>query len=67
MKVKSSFGPNYNEFEIGEIVFLAQEKALKLSSGIEIKNFPLAYQTYGSLNADQSNAILICHALTGDQ
>ncbi len=67
MKVKSSFGPKYKEFEVGEIVFLAKEKALKLSNGTEIKNFPLAYQTYGELNADQSNAILICHALTGDQ
>ncbi len=67
MKVKSSFGPNYREFEIGEIVFLAQEKPLKLTNGAEIKNFPLAYQTSGKLNADKSNAILICHALTGDQ
>lgn len=67
MKVKSSFGPNYKEFEIGEIVFLAQETPLKLSCGAEIKNFPLAFQTYGKLNADKSNAILICHALTGDQ
>jgi len=67
MKIKSSFGPNYKEFEIGEIVFLAQKTPLKLSSGAEIKNFPIAYQTYGKLNADRSNAILICHALTGDQ
>jgi homoserine O-acetyltransferase/O-succinyltransferase len=67
MKVKSSFGPNYNEFEVGEIVFLAKDKPLKLSNGGEIKNFPLAYQTYGALNADKSNAILICHALSGDQ
>ena len=67
MKVKSSFGPGYKEFEIGEIVFLAKEKPLKLASGSEIKNFPLAFQTYGKLNADCSNAILICHALTGDQ
>jgi homoserine O-acetyltransferase len=67
MKVKSSFGPGYKEFEIGEIVFLAKEKPLKLTSGSEIKNFPLAFQTYGKLNADCSNAILICHALTGDQ
>lgn len=67
MKVKSSFGASYKEFEVGEIVFLAKEKPLKLSSGAEIKNFPVAYQTYGNLNADKSNAILICHALTGDQ
>ena len=67
MKVKSSFGPNYKEVEVGEVIFLAQEMALKLANGAEIKNFPLAYQTYGELNRDRSNAILICHALTGDQ
>ena len=67
MKVKSSFGPQYKTFEVGEIILLAQDKPLKLTSGAEIKNFPLAYQTYGKLNSDHSNAILICHALTGDQ
>jgi len=67
MKTKSSFGPQYKIFEIGEIVYLAKDKPLKLASGAEISNFPLAYQTYGELNADKSNAILICHALTGDQ
>jgi homoserine O-acetyltransferase len=64
---KASFGPSYKEFQVGEIVFLAKEKALKLSCGTEIKNFPLAFQTYGKLNESCSNAILICHALTGDQ
>jgi homoserine O-acetyltransferase len=67
MKIKSSFGTEYKEFEVGEIVFLAKEKPLLLSNGAKIKNFPLAYQTYGKLNEDKSNAILICHALTGDQ
>lgn len=67
MKIQSQFGPKQQTFEIGEIVFLAQEKPLKLSVGAEIKNFPIAFQTYGKLNADKSNAILICHALTGDQ
>jgi homoserine O-acetyltransferase len=67
MKLKSSFGPQYKEFEIGEIVFVAKEKPLILTNGTAVKNFPLSYQTYGRLNADKSNAILICHALTGDQ
>ena len=34
--------------------------------GGSIPNFTLRYETYGTLNADKSNAILICHALTGD-
>jgi homoserine O-acetyltransferase len=67
MKVKSCFGPNFKEYEIGEIVFLGKKHPLKLSCGVKISNFPIAYQTYGTLNEDRSNAILICHALTGDQ
>ena len=43
------------------------EEALKLDCGKEISNFPLAYETYGNLNEKKDNAILIFHALTGDQ
>ena len=67
MKVKSKFGPKYQEFEIGNIVYLAKDKPLKLQNGSNISNFPISYQTYGKPNKDKSNAILICHALTGDQ
>jgi len=42
-------------------------KPLKLDCGKIINNFPLAYETYGNLNAKKDNAILIFHALTGDQ
>ena len=42
-------------------------KSLKLDCGKEISNFPLAYETYGNLNEKRDNAILIFHALTGDQ
>lgn len=37
-----------------------------LERGGQLENFTLAYETYGRLNADKSNAVLICHALSGD-
>ena len=43
------------------------EKSLKLDCGQVIDNFHLAYETYGELNKDKDNAILVFHALTGDQ
>jgi homoserine O-acetyltransferase len=39
------------------------EAALPLQSGASIRDYHLAYETYGKLNADTSNAVLICHAL----
>ena len=36
---------------------------LPLQSGAQIRGYQLAYETYGTLNADKSNAVLICHAL----
>jgi homoserine O-acetyltransferase len=39
---------------------------LPLRNGAVLPNFTLAYETYGTLNADRSNVILICHALSGD-
>ncbi len=48
------------------IVFDA-DRPLKLDAGVELAPFQIAYQTYGTLNAARSNAVLLCHALTGDQ
>ncbi len=43
------------------------DKALRLDSGTVLDPWQIAYETYGALNEDRSNAILVCHALTGDQ
>ncbi|WP_313079162.1 homoserine O-acetyltransferase [Pulveribacter sp.] len=38
-------------------------QALPLACGASIRDYTLAYETYGQLNADKSNAVLVCHAL----
>ena len=40
---------------------------MRLDSGQSIGPFTAAYTTCGDLNSDKSNAVLVCHALTGDQ
>lgn len=42
---------------------MAFDAPLALQSGASIRDYSLAYETYGTLNADRSNAVLICHAL----
>ena len=45
---------------------LAFDTPLALDCGRNLPGYELVYETYGKLNADASNAILICHALSGD-
>ncbi len=53
--------------DLTKIKNIIVKKPLKLDCGKEISNFPLAYETYGKLNENKDNAILVFHALTGDQ
>jgi len=43
------------------------DQAITLEGGFTLPEFDLIYETYGELNANHSNAILVCHALSGDQ
>ena len=49
------------------VVRFPDSEPLRLACDQLLAPISIAYQTYGELNADKSNAILICHALTGDQ
>ena len=51
----------------GEVMRFGPDKPLRLASGARLNQLEIAYRTYGELNADRSNAVLVCHALTGDQ
>ena len=53
--------------QTGLSVELGRETPLELDCGVSLGPFTLAYQTYGTLNEERSNAVLLCHALTGDQ
>ena len=46
--------------------FVNIEQSLDLDCGKTLDNFSLIYETYGNLNQEKNNAILICHALSGD-
>src|SRR5690242_19416852 len=55
-----------NSVEIVRKQFAHFDTTLTLSSGATLGPFTLAYETYSKLHAERSNAILICHALSGD-
>ena len=58
-------GPNSVGIVETQYFTFAQDKPLTLDSGEVLGPITLAYETYGRLNEDHSNAILICHALSG--
>ena len=50
-----------------QVAHFGPDQPLQMDAGVNLAPFTIAYQTYGTLNAAKSNAVLICHALTGDQ
>jgi homoserine O-acetyltransferase len=52
---------------LGQALRLGPEHPLVLDSGRQLSPLTIAYMTYGTLNADRTNAVLIAHALSGDQ
>jgi len=50
-----------------ETVTFEADQPLKLDCGVDLSPVTQAYNSYGTLNADKSNAVLVCHALTLDQ
>ena len=49
------------------IVKIKIKEDLSLDSGKILNDYEIAFKTFGKLNKDKTNAILVCHALTGDQ
>jgi homoserine O-acetyltransferase len=50
-----------------QVARFGPDEPLAMDCGIVLDSWQIAYQTYGALNAERSNAVLVCHALTGDQ
>jgi len=49
------------------VLRLGVDQPLVMDAGVQLAPLSIAYQTYGALDAERKNAILVCHALTGDQ
>lgn len=68
---RTTYAPPARRAEPGSVGIVRRRQAhfhepLQLRSGETLPHFTIAYETYGRLNADRSNVILVCHALSGD-
>jgi homoserine O-acetyltransferase/O-succinyltransferase len=56
-----------SESPSSKLARFSADEPLELDSGAKLGPWQIAFESYGTLNADKSNAVLVCHALTGDQ
>ena len=56
--------PNFANINHSRVSF---DDGLTLDCGVTLRRLDVAFRSYGTLNAEHSNAVLVCHALTGDQ
>ena len=52
--------------ETRTVTLFDERDPLVLASGATLAPVEVAYETYGTLNAERTNAVYVCHALTGD-
>jgi homoserine O-acetyltransferase len=66
VSVASSGASSLGPVETQRVTLFDERDPLVLASGATLAPVEVAYETYGTLDADRSNAVYVCHALTGD-
>jgi homoserine O-acetyltransferase len=68
MSLETTDNSSHSEASLGVVKpqTVVIEQLLKLACGVVLPRHTLVYETYGTLNKDKTNAILICHALSGN-
>ena len=64
--LRRAVGASLGRVETQRVVLFSPDRPLALDSGATLAPVEVAYETYGALDADRSNAVFVCHALTGD-